>query len=105
MSEYTVILEHGEDGAWGAFLPDPSGVFALGESRLDVEERMREAIGAALEFDREQELGPAILAAASPNDVAVAASLSQARCDAPQSTFEAVVLSVPFVARVDAAPD
>jgi predicted RNase H-like HicB family nuclease len=49
MSEYLVIYERSEDGAWGAYLPDLPGVVALGESREQVAERIREALAAYAE--------------------------------------------------------
>ena len=54
MKEYLVIYEQGEDGAWGAHSPDVEGVFALGATRLEVEERMAEAMAAHLAFLTEQ---------------------------------------------------
>ncbi len=46
MSEYVVIYEQGEDGAWGAYLPDLPGVVALGTTRAEVATRIREALTA-----------------------------------------------------------
>jgi predicted RNase H-like HicB family nuclease len=46
MSEYVVVLERAEDGGWGAYLPDLPGVVALGSSREEVAERIREALDA-----------------------------------------------------------
>jgi predicted RNase H-like HicB family nuclease len=46
MSEYVVIYEQAEDGAWGAFIPDLPGVVALGTSRPEVTERIQEALSA-----------------------------------------------------------
>jgi predicted RNase H-like HicB family nuclease len=46
MSEYVVIYEEGEDGAWGAYLPDLPGVVALATSRTEVAERLSEAVAA-----------------------------------------------------------
>jgi predicted RNase H-like HicB family nuclease len=45
MSEYHVIYEPAEDGAWGAYLPDLPGVVALGTTREEVAEGIREALG------------------------------------------------------------
>jgi predicted RNase H-like HicB family nuclease len=45
MSDYVVIYEQAEDGAWGAYLPDLPGVVALGATRSEVEERI-EALAA-----------------------------------------------------------
>jgi predicted RNase H-like HicB family nuclease len=46
MSEYVVIYEEAEDGGWGAYLPDLPGVVAVGASRAEVAERIREALRA-----------------------------------------------------------
>lgn len=62
MSEYVVIYESGE-GSWGAFLPHLPGVIALGGSRDETEERAREAVVGALEWDREH---PGALPETSP---------------------------------------
>jgi predicted RNase H-like HicB family nuclease len=44
MSEYVVIYERSDDGAWGAYLPDLPGVVALGDTREEASERIREAL-------------------------------------------------------------
>ena len=54
MKEYLVIYEQAEDGAWGAHAPDVEGVFALGGTREEVEQRMAEALIAHLELLRER---------------------------------------------------
>ena len=46
MSEYIVIFEQAIDGGWGAYLPDLPGVIALGDSRVEVEDRIQEALQA-----------------------------------------------------------
>lgn len=46
MNEYVVVYERAEDGGWGAYLPDLPGVVALGSSRDEVADRIREAVGA-----------------------------------------------------------
>ena len=46
MSDYVVIYEQAEDGAWGAYLPDLPGVVALGATRSEVGERIEEALAA-----------------------------------------------------------
>ena len=46
MSEYVVIYEQAEDGAWGAYLPDLPGVVALGSTRAEAEQRIAEAMAA-----------------------------------------------------------
>jgi predicted RNase H-like HicB family nuclease len=43
MSEYIVIYEQGDDGGWGAYLPDLLGVVAIGVSRAEVAGRIQEA--------------------------------------------------------------
>ena len=53
MKDYLVIYEQAEDGAWGAHSPDVDGVFALGQSRAEVESRMAEALAAHLAHLRE----------------------------------------------------
>lgn len=54
MKNYLVVYEQADDGGWGAHSPDVEGVFALGESRAEVEERMVEALGAHLAYLRDQ---------------------------------------------------
>jgi predicted RNase H-like HicB family nuclease len=54
VKEYLVIYEQAEDGGWGAHSPDVDGVFALGTSREEVEQRMAEALAAHLQFLRER---------------------------------------------------
>lgn len=49
MSEYVVVYERAEDGGWGAYLPDLPGVVALGATRAEVAERIREAVAAYVE--------------------------------------------------------
>jgi predicted RNase H-like HicB family nuclease len=49
LSDYIVIYERAEDGGWGAYLPDLPGVVALGDSRVEVEERVQEALQAYAE--------------------------------------------------------
>jgi predicted RNase H-like HicB family nuclease len=46
MSEYVVIYEESDDGGWGAYLPDLPGVVALGATRVEVAERIKEALSA-----------------------------------------------------------
>ncbi len=52
MSEYAVIYEQGPT-SWGAWVPDLPGCVAAGESRGEVEQLIREAIGAHIESLRE----------------------------------------------------
>jgi predicted RNase H-like HicB family nuclease len=46
MSEYVVIYEQTEDGAWGAYIPDLPGVIALGASREATADLIHEALDA-----------------------------------------------------------
>ncbi len=46
MSEYVVIYEQSDDGAWGAYMPDLPGVVALGTTRSEAAERIQEALAA-----------------------------------------------------------
>ncbi len=46
MSEYVVVFERAEDGGWGAYLPGLPGVVALGATREEVSDRIREAVDA-----------------------------------------------------------
>ncbi len=55
MSEYVVIYEQAEDGAWGAYLPDLPGVFGLGRTREEAEARVQEAVGAYAECMRDEQ--------------------------------------------------
>ena len=54
MTDYLVVYEQAEDGAWGAHSPGVDGVFALGSTRVEVEERMAEALAAHVAYLREQ---------------------------------------------------
>ena len=38
-----MICEQAEDGGWGAYIPDLPGVVALGATRAEVAERIKEA--------------------------------------------------------------
>ncbi|MDP9384164.1 MAG: type II toxin-antitoxin system HicB family antitoxin [Actinomycetota bacterium] len=49
MSEYVVVYERAEDGGWGAYLPDLPGVVALGDTRQEASERIREAVALYVE--------------------------------------------------------
>ncbi len=44
MSEYLVVIEH-EGASWGAYCPDLPGVGVVGDSRDEVKQLVREAIG------------------------------------------------------------
>jgi predicted RNase H-like HicB family nuclease len=54
MTDYLVIYERADDGGWGAHSPDVDGVFALGTSREQVQERMAEAVAAHLALLRDR---------------------------------------------------
>jgi predicted RNase H-like HicB family nuclease len=54
MSDYVVIYEQAEDGAWGAYFPDLPGVVALGATRSEVGERIQEALAAYADDLRER---------------------------------------------------
>jgi predicted RNase H-like HicB family nuclease len=49
MSDYVVVFERAEDGGWGAYLPDLPGVVALGATRDEVADGIREAVDAYAE--------------------------------------------------------
>lgn len=49
MSEYVVVYERAADGGWGAYLPDVPGVVALGATREEAADGMREALAAYIE--------------------------------------------------------
>lgn len=60
MNSYLVVYERAEDGGWGAYLPDIDGVVALGRTREEVEDGMRVALGAYLNWLKERgETAPA----------------------------------------------
>jgi predicted RNase H-like HicB family nuclease len=54
MSEYVVIYEQADDGGWGAYLPDLPGVVAVGTSRMEVADRIQDALSAYAEELRER---------------------------------------------------
>lgn len=53
MKGFLIIYERGEDGGWGAYCPDIPEVIAVGTSRQEVEERMKEALNAYFQYLRE----------------------------------------------------
>lgn len=55
MRQYLVIYEQGAD-SWGAYSPDLPGCIAAGSSREEVEQLMREAVEAHIEFLRTEGL-------------------------------------------------
>ena len=52
MIEYTVIYEKGENN-WGAYIPDLAGCISIGDSFLEVQENIKEAIALYLEVLQE----------------------------------------------------
>jgi predicted RNase H-like HicB family nuclease len=55
MSEYVVLYEQAEDGAWGAYMPDLPGVVALGATQAEAAERIQEALAAYADDLRERD--------------------------------------------------
>jgi predicted RNase H-like HicB family nuclease len=55
MVEYTVIYERGETN-WGAYIPDLPGCVSIGDTFLEVQENIKEAIELYLEVLREDGL-------------------------------------------------
>jgi predicted RNase H-like HicB family nuclease len=53
LKDYLVIYEQADDGGWGAHSPDVEGVFAVGQTRAEVEARIAEALAAHLAYLRE----------------------------------------------------
>lgn len=53
MKDYLVIYEQAPDGGWGAHSPDVDGVFAVGQTRDEAEQRMAEALAAHLTYLRQ----------------------------------------------------
>jgi len=54
MKDYLVVYERADDGGWGAHSPDVEGVYALGQSRDEVETLIAEALAAHLDYLRER---------------------------------------------------
>ncbi|MBA3301119.1 MAG: type II toxin-antitoxin system HicB family antitoxin [Thermoleophilaceae bacterium] len=54
MKSYLVIYEQAPNGDWGAHSPDVEGVYALGDTREEVEARMEEAVRAYFDLLREE---------------------------------------------------
>ena len=52
MIEYTVIYEEGETN-WGAYIPDLPGCVSIGDTFLEVQENIKEAIALYLEVLQE----------------------------------------------------
>jgi len=55
MVEYTVIYERGATN-WGAYIPDLPGCVSIGDTYLEVQENIKEAIELYLEVLREDGL-------------------------------------------------
>lgn len=58
MTQYAIVIERGEDGGYGAFVPDLPGCVAVGKTEADVRRLLREAIAhhiAAMREDGEPE--------------------------------------------------
>lgn len=55
MTQYLVIYEQGSD-SWGAYSPDLPGCTAVGSSRSEVEQLMREAVEAHVDVLRSEGL-------------------------------------------------
>ena len=53
MTDYLIIYECGEDGGWAAYSPDVPGCVAVGDSREEVEQLMRDALPDHLSLMRE----------------------------------------------------
>ncbi|MGH3280625.1 MAG: type II toxin-antitoxin system HicB family antitoxin [Trebonia sp.] len=49
MTKYAVVIERADDGGYGAWSPDLSGVVAVAETEAEVLEEMRKAIEFHLE--------------------------------------------------------
>lgn len=54
MLEYTVIVEKDPSSDWGAYVPDLPGCFAVGRTREEVEQLIREAIRVHIRGMREE---------------------------------------------------
>ncbi len=53
---YTIVLERGDDGGWGAMAPDLPGLLLLGDSREEVIAQAPDAIADYLDSLRESGL-------------------------------------------------
>ena len=51
---FTVIIEHDEDGIYVAKVPDIAGCYTQGKTVQEVMERIKEAIQVCLEADKEE---------------------------------------------------
>jgi predicted RNase H-like HicB family nuclease len=54
MREYTVIIERGKDGGWGAYAPDLPGLGVVADTREEVETLIREGVKIHIEALREE---------------------------------------------------
>ena len=53
MTQYAIVIERGEDGGYGAFVPDLPGCVAVGKTEADVRRLLREAIALHIAAMRE----------------------------------------------------
>ena len=53
MIQYAVVIERGEDGGYGAYLPDLPGCVAVAETEAEVRKLIREAVEIHLKSMRE----------------------------------------------------
>ena len=56
--KYTAIVEQGKSGTWAAYVPDLPTILAMGDTREELEQNLREAI--QLWIDEETADGRAI---------------------------------------------
>ena len=54
MTSYAVVIERASDGGYGVWSPDLPGVVALGATRSEVAERIKEALAAYSQDLRER---------------------------------------------------
>lgn len=54
--KYTIIMEQGPDGGWGAYAPDLPGLVLVGDTRDDLIESARDGIETYLDALREGDL-------------------------------------------------
>ena len=53
MIQYAVVIERGEDGGYGAYLPDLPGCVAMATTEVEVRKLIREAVEIHLKSMRE----------------------------------------------------
>ena len=44
MTQYAIVIERGEDGGYGAYVPDLPGCVAVAKSEADVRQLLKEAV-------------------------------------------------------------